>query len=115
MQFKNKYSFVEREEEALKIKKIYSDRIPVIVERSQGCKNIPDIDKNKYLVPHDLTIGQLLYIIRRRIKLDAHQSMFIFINNTIPTTSEYICNIYERSKDKDNFLYITYAGENTFG
>ena len=115
MQFKKNKSFEEREKEALRIKEIHPDRIPVIVERSTGCKNVPQIEKNKYLVPTDLTVGQFMYVIRKRIKLDEHKGLFLFVNNTMPPTSEFISTIYERHRDKDYFLYISYSGENTFG
>jgi GABA(A) receptor-associated protein len=31
--------------------------------------DIATIDKKKYLVPADLTVGQFVYVIRKRIKL----------------------------------------------
>ena len=51
----------------------YPGRVPVICEKYQGNNN-PDIDKNKYLVPVDITIGQFLIIIRQRIKLNPNES-----------------------------------------
>ena len=115
MQFKKNNSFNDRKAEAIRIKNIYKDRIPVIVERSNSNANVPIIDKMKYLVPEDLTIGQFMYVIRKRINLDAHKSIFIFVNDSMPPTCELISNLYDRCQDKDGFLYITYAGENTFG
>ena len=47
--FKKKYSFQQRHDEAERIKKKYPGRIPVIVEKSTG-SDIMDIDKRKYLV-----------------------------------------------------------------
>ena len=66
--YKNK-SFDDRLKESTDIKKKYPSRIPVIVERYNKCKNICDIDKNKYLVPEDLTLGQFIFTIRKRLKL----------------------------------------------
>ncbi len=51
-----------------------------------GDTNIPDIDKKKYLVPADLTVGQFVYVIRKRIKLPAEKAIFIFIHNVLPPT-----------------------------
>ena len=111
--FKDRYSFENRLAESTRIKSKFPDRIPIIVER--GSKNIEDIDKNKYLVPKDLTVGQFMYVIRKRIHLTPDQAFYIFINNTIPTTSELICVEYNQKKADDGFLYITYSGESTFG
>lgn len=47
---------------------------------------MPDIDKKKYLVPSDLTVGQFVYVIRKRIKLSPEKGIFIFINNVLPAT-----------------------------
>ena len=113
--FKSENTLQKRKEESEKIRKKHPDRVPIIVEKSSNCKNIPDIDKKKYLVPKELTIGQFQYVIRKRIKLDSQKALFIFINNKLPITSELLTSIYEKEKDEDGFLYITYASENTFG
>ena len=39
--------------------------IPVIVDKRAGDASLPDIDKKKFLVPTDLTIGQFMYVIRK--------------------------------------------------
>ena len=39
----------------------------MIVEKAEK-SDISDIDKQKYLVPADLTVGQFVYVIRKRIK-----------------------------------------------
>ncbi|RHY28208.1 hypothetical protein DYB32_006138 [Aphanomyces invadans] len=97
-----------------RIRSKYPDRIPVICEKADRSE-IPDIDKKKYLVPADLTVGQFVYVIRKRIKLSPEKAIFIFINNVLPPTASLMSNIYEEQKDSDGFLYITYSGENTFG
>ena len=66
-------------------------------------------------MPQDLTVGQFVYVIRKRIKLSPEKAIFIFINNVLPPTAALMSSICEREKDKDGFLYITYSGENTFG
>lgn len=113
--FQKQHSFQKRVAEAERILKKFPDRIPVIVERNPNYKNVPQIDKQKYLVPCDLTAGQFVYIIRKRINLSPEQAIFIFINNFLPPTSSLISTLYETHKSKDGFLYMTYSGENTFG
>ena len=116
LEYKKEFSFDKRKEESGKILNRYPDRIPIIVEKGQKkSKDIGDIDKKKYLVPCDLTVGQFQYVIRKRIKLSAQKALFIFVNDKLPTTSQLIKDLYENEKDKDGFLYIKYAGENTFG
>lgn len=40
----------------------------------------------RYLVPADLTVGQFVYVIRKRIKLSAEKAIFIFVDNALPPT-----------------------------
>jgi GABA(A) receptor-associated protein len=97
----------------------------VICEKVEK-SDITAIDKKKYLVPSDLTVGQFCYVIRKRIKLAPEKAIFIFVNEVLPPTAALMSSIYEEHKDDDGFLYITYApvrasltdryaGENTFG
>lgn len=95
----------------------------------------------RYLVPADLTVGQFVYVVRKRIKLSAEKAIFIFVKNVLPPTGNnnsqnrvlsfvnerlsdislffvpaaMLSAIYEENKDEDGFLYMTYSGENTFG
>ena len=112
--FKTNHPFDARKNEADKIINKYPDRIPVIVEKSDKCK-LADIDKKKYLVPTDLTVGQFMYVVRKRISLSPEKAIFFFINNNIPSTNTLMGNIYQQNKDSDGFLYINYCSENTFG
>eukprot|EP01102_Stenamoeba_stenopodia_P001413 TRINITY_DN1121_c0_g1_i1.p1 TRINITY_DN1121_c0_g1~~TRINITY_DN1121_c0_g1_i1.p1 ORF type:complete len:118 (-),score=28.78 TRINITY_DN1121_c0_g1_i1:195-548(-) len=97
-----------------RIRMRYPDRIPVIVEKAPK-SDAPDIDKKKFLVPSDITIGRFVYEIRKHMKLSPEKAIFLFVNNILPPTSMSMAHIYERYKDEDGFLYITYSGENTFG
>ncbi|CAL5417531.1 unnamed protein product [Camellia sinensis] len=57
------------------------------------CTEIDGYEKKwRYLVPADLTVGQFVYVVRKRIKLAALMSA-----------------IYEENKDEDGFLYMTYS------
>jgi GABA(A) receptor-associated protein len=106
-----------RKEESLRIKTKHEDRIPIICEKNytRMSNNLPEIDKRKYLVPKDLTIGQFIYVIRKRLKLSPEKAIFLFINNIIPQTNERMINIYNKYQDSDGFLYITYSAESVFG
>lgn len=112
--FKEEHPLEKRQAEAARIRDKYPDRIPVIVEKAEK-SDIPDIDKKKYLVPADLTVGQFVYVIRKRIKLSPEKAIFIFVKNVLPPTAALMSSVYEDHKDEDGFLYITYSGENTFG
>lgn len=92
----------------------YPDRCCIIVGRNDN-SDIADVERHKFLVPKCLTIGQFLYVIRKKISCSEQQAVFMFINNKIPPTSATVGSIYDENKAEDGFLYIIYSGENTFG
>ena len=115
--FIDKFTFFERQTESYKIIKRYPDRIPVICEKNTRDIGVPDIDKHKYLVPYNLTIGQFIYVIRKQIRLPASSALFLFIGEEailLPISSE-MDDVYHRHKNIDGFLYILYSRENVFG
>mmetsp|Transcript_13795 Transcript_13795/g.27246 ORF Transcript_13795/g.27246 Transcript_13795/m.27246 type:complete len:121 (+) Transcript_13795:42-404(+) len=112
--FKEETPLETRKAESQRMRSKYPDRIPVIVEKAVG-SDIPDVDKKKYLVPTDLTVGQFVHVIRKRIKLTPEKAIFIFVNNSLPPTAALMTAVYDEHKDEDGFLYITYNGESIFG
>ena len=92
----------------------------------------------RYLVPADLTVGQFVYVIRKRIKVSPEKAIFMFVKNVLPPTggsafllrclhatqvplrggglspalaaAALMSDVYEDHKDDDGFLYITYSG-----
>jgi GABA(A) receptor-associated protein len=98
-----------------KVRIKYPNKIPLFIYRSKRDKYLQDINCNKFLVPDNITIGQFMVIIRKRLKLESNIALFIFINNTIPCSSDSILQIYENYKNKDGMLVLEYCGENVFG
>lgn len=114
--FKTRHDLANRQSESNRIRTKYPERIPIICEKSRDSLNsMPNLDKSKYLVPCDLTVGQFMFVIRKRMKLPAEKAIFIFINGSIPSTNTIMISLYDANKDEDGFLYISYSGENTFG
>jgi len=113
--FQKTFSLEKRLEESNKIKEKYENKIPIIVEKSKA-GNLPKIDKCKFLVPSDMTLGQFIYVLRRRIKLDEKEAIYIFVDkNVLPQTSASMVQLYDQYKNKDGFLYMSYCNENVFG
>eukprot|EP01128_Nolandella_sp_AFSM9_P006436 TRINITY_DN3305_c0_g1_i1.p1 TRINITY_DN3305_c0_g1~~TRINITY_DN3305_c0_g1_i1.p1 ORF type:complete len:119 (+),score=37.73 TRINITY_DN3305_c0_g1_i1:219-575(+) len=114
-EFKQLHDLEKRTEVASKIRSKYPDRIPVIVEK-YAKSDAPDIDKKKFLVPQDITAGRFMYELRKHMPTLAPEvAISLFVNNTFPPSAEMMMSLYEKHKDEDGFLYITYSGENTFG
>jgi GABA(A) receptor-associated protein len=112
--FKEKFSFEQRRDECVRIIKKYPNRIPVIVEKLDS-SGIHELVKKKYLVPKDLSIGQFIYVIRKRIKLEPEKAIYLFVNNSLHPTCKLMSQLYKEQADNDGFLYSYYSGEECFG
>ena len=113
--FKKKFNFDTRLKESGKVLEKYEGRFPIIVYKDKK-STLPEINKTKFLAPGDLTLGQFLYVIRKRIDLSEKETLFLFINDSILATgSETIAKIYNEYKDEDGFLYLSYCNENVLG
>lgn len=110
-----KIDFEKRLSESKRIMAKYPDRIPLIVFKDPKSQ-LAQLDKYKYLIPLDLTLGQFIHVIRKKIKLAPEKSIFLFTQkNNIMNVSEMMNSIYKKHKDEDGFLYLVYFEENTFG
>ncbi len=80
-------------------------------------------------MPNDLTAYHFNYIIRKRIKLPEKDSLYFFVNGKYLLKGGMVvqkllktilldtlmAHVYEKRKDNDGFLYITYTDETTLG
>lgn len=112
-QFKRNYTEEVRKTESCRILTKYPDRIPVIAE-VQGDR-LPPLEKKKYLVPAELTVGQFMFVLRKRIVLQPDQAIFLFCDSKVPPATMMMSQLYAESCEPDGFLYLAVTGENTFG
>lgn len=92
----------------------YKDRIPVICQ--PGNKQTPSIDKKKFLVPSDMTLGDFVCHIKRRLPHQfQHNMLVIFINNVYLKVSTTFEEAYYMYPSEDGMLYMKFYIENTFG
>lgn len=112
--FKSKLSIEKRLEVSKKLLAQYHDRLPVFIEKKD--KTDPDIEREKFLVPNNYTIGLLMKEIRKHItKLQPGETIMLFCNNKMLRTSDTIMSVYTQNKDRDNLLYLVYTVESSFG
>lgn len=113
--FKIKYDSPYRLLYSQKLCDKYPDRVPVVIEKSSSDKITKDIEKDRFLVPRSLLMSEFIFIIRKHIKMDQSQAIFLFINNVLVPINKALGEIYHELKDPDGFLYMKYSCENTFG
>ncbi|KAJ6940748.1 autophagy-related protein 8i [Populus alba x Populus x berolinensis] len=112
--FKDEFTFEQRLEESQDIIAKYPLRVPVVAERY--CKtDLPEMEKKKYLVPRDMSVGQFIHILSSRLRLTPGKALFVFVKDTLPQTAALMDSVYESLKDEDGFIYMCYSSEKTFG
>lgn len=114
--FKKQKTIAERKLEVETIRTKYPNKVPVIVESSDKEKELPELDKTKFLLPQELTIAQFVSLIRNRMLISSSQTFFLFVNKkTMVSMSTTLLDLYTKEKDEDGFLYFTYASQDAFG
>ena len=112
--YKQGKSLEERRKESENIIQKYRSHIPVIVDKEPKC-SLPDIERQKFLVPSELSIGQFVFVVRKRINLAPSDAIFLFVNKKIPTPNQTMGSLYEENKDEDGFMYCTYSSDTAYG
>ena len=113
--YKSDHSIEERKNESSRILSTYPNRLPIICEKAPN-SDIPSIQKTKYLVPSDMTVSQLLFLIRRNINLNEISALYLITNGISLSGSKTMGEVYNNLRDKtDNFLYVFCASEITMG
>lgn len=114
--FRESHTLTKRKDEAQRIRSKYPNRIPVICEVTKTSEQAIKLDRSKYLIPSDLTVGQFLVVIRKRIKLGPEHGLYLFTQGgELPACSLMMNDLYRTSKDTDEFLYLTLSVESAFG
>lgn len=115
--FQEEKTLEERKEESARMSKRYPDRICIIVQRSKrASEGTPTIDRRKFMACNDMKFGHFQNIIRKRLNMEKEEALITFINdNTLPIHSQQVGELFQEHKSEDNFLYVYYTKENTFG
>ncbi|VDO49590.1 unnamed protein product [Schistosoma margrebowiei] len=110
-QYKEDRPFEKRLEEGQNIRKKYPSSVPVIVEKSPRAR-VGNLEKNKYLVPSDLTVGQFYFLIRKKIQLNPEEALFFFVKDIIPPTSATMGALYQVSS-VSCYSQLVFGGNST--
>ena len=124
--FRKRFKFEERKEITNKILSKYDEKCPIYLsfDSQLNLKSLKNY--NRYIVTSNLTLSQFLLIVKKKINIDATESLTLFIeiydkNNSnmkdsiIAPLSSSINSVYNINKNDDGFLYMRLIKENVFG
>ncbi len=113
MGYKTRKSFEDRRLENQQLMARYPARVCVVVETAGSIA----LSKFKFLTPEDLTVGQLMHVVRKHIEgLSASAALFFFTkHNSIPPMGMTMGNLHKCFADSDGNVYLDLRTENTFG
>jgi len=96
---------------ALQIMEKYPDRVPIKVVTNDHM----DLQRTKFLVPLNLTLGSFLAVIRKYlVSVEDYEALYIFIGGKLYPNTSTISRIWE-DQQSDYYLLAIIAKENTFG
>jgi len=114
--YQDKVSFEDRLKEAEYTRNRYPTKVPLVIERHRSEKNLPNIDKIKWLVPHEMTLAQLSSVIKQRLKCPSNQQLFMTINSReFPSLLSTLSSLHNNHSSCDGFLYLTYSSQEVYG
>ena len=115
-------TIVSGAENAAQVRRRFPDRVPIIVTRHSPDGTLPVLPRNKFLPPHDFTLGQFQHILRRYLKLKPSEALYLFAQDkhtkhaVFPPISMLVSQLdKEYASAEDGFLHLTYSSENAFG
>ena len=118
MSYKETTSHEQRKDLAEKVKMRYPGRLPIICEPHDTEDESVEIDKNKFLCPSQLTMGQFVSVLKSRMKkIRPSEAIYLYIGEkqTIPANTMTVQEAHDKHGEEDGLIYIKFAKENTFG
>ncbi|ORZ21057.1 ubiquitin-related domain-containing protein [Catenaria anguillulae PL171] len=112
-EYKEKHTFEIRNKKAKMLLEKYPGSTPIIC---QVDPKITNFEKNWFVVPGEMTVGQFMCVLRKRVRMSSTCGLFLFLaNGTIPKSAQLLTLVYSQHHDEDGFLYFYVTRENTFG
>ena len=118
--FKTKYSLSQRRSllNRSKASIMKSDPaaviIPVVVEPQPEGPELLKISQ-VFLLKKDIKVNQFLHAVRKKLKVQAHQTVFLFKQNSVLSPNTTLSTLLRDFQEEDGFLYLVYSEFESFG
>ena len=100
----------------VRLKTRYPGRVPVVCLPAET-SSLPELQRgNKLMVTPEMTVAQISVHIRKTLKLAPEHAIYLFVGrDRQPSSQTTIGHLYDEYGNKEGFLCVRYAAENTFG
>ncbi|KAF8764858.1 Gamma-aminobutyric acid receptor-associated like protein [Argiope bruennichi] len=106
--YKKRKSLESRKVESKEIFQLYPNSIPVVLEKAPNGR-VPTAQKEKYLVPRNLTVADFLLMVRKNVLLHDDSSLYLMAGRgKVLSPSWTMGEVFDKEKDEDGFLYLIY-------
>ena len=115
--FKKLYNLEERKDQSKRmlINPKYQDKVAIVCEPMHRSK-LKKLEQVKFLVPDKFKIYQFTDLIRKRISLEKDMGLYLHIaGKKLARSDARVDELYRQYKDEDDFLYIEYTEQESFG
>lgn len=111
--YRERTPLAERAAASARARAQHPDHVPALL----ACRgDAPRLDREKFLLPHALTGAQLQYVVRRRLRMDNREALFLLCNDRLVPAAATARELDAQHRDPDDgFLHVTYALEHAFG
>merc|ERR1712183_791179 len=115
--YKSEKTFEERIKNASKYLAKYPDKVPIILYSMEQEQKEKLIKQEKYLISGKHNIFVLVKQILTKSCLPADQTLYLYVKHgeVMLQNQDQIDTVYNKYKDKDKFLYISYSTIPTLG
>jgi GABA(A) receptor-associated protein len=107
---KREKEFQQRLDECQDVLTKHPGEIPIVLDKDPRC-HLPNVERQKFLVPPGLSMGQFVYVVRKRINLSPQEPLYITVNRRIIGLSAKMGDLHAQFGEEDGFLYGVYAAE----
>ena len=69
----------------------------------------------RFLVPRMSSISKIRVMLSKALVINVDESLYLFVENKVINSSLPIQSYYEKHKDNDGFLYMSFSEHASFG
>lgn len=92
----------------------YPGRVPLVATTTSSV-SATTTTSFKFLAPEELQVSQFLYVLRKRMQVNANEALFLFCEGRVLSGNLTLLELDHTCRGSDGLVHVTVSTENTFG